>query len=365
MYAASGPARWRSPSRRPARASPTSRRARRRTATVTTCIRGAKIFISGGDHDLTDNIVHMTLARIDGAPAGHQGRLALLRAEAPRRATAALVDNDVQRRRPRPQDRLARPAEPRRSATASAAIAAAGSSASRTSGISLHVPDDERGAHHGRPERRRHGVGRVSRVARVRARRARRAARSARRDPARRRSPIIEHADVRRMLLRQKAIVEGGLALVARAALLRRPRAARDDADEQPRAAAARSAHADRQERSRPSAGFESNALARADPRRLRLLERVPARGVAARSEAQHHPRGHDRHPGGRPARSPRGREGRGGAGRARPRDFEGVRARARGELDRGPPRRRAIRRIASIRNGLLRSSTPCERSVD
>ena len=34
--------------------------------------------------------------------------------------------------------------------------------------------------------------------------------------------------------------------------------------------------------------GFESNALARADPRRLRLLERVPARGVAARSEAQH-----------------------------------------------------------------------------
>src|SRR5678815_1485049 len=36
-------------------------------------VRGAKIFISGGDHDLTDNVVHMTLARIRGAPAGMKG----------------------------------------------------------------------------------------------------------------------------------------------------------------------------------------------------------------------------------------------------------------------------------------------------
>lgn len=34
---------------------------------------GQKMFISGGDHDLTDNIVHMVLARIDGAPAGVKG----------------------------------------------------------------------------------------------------------------------------------------------------------------------------------------------------------------------------------------------------------------------------------------------------
>jgi alkylation response protein AidB-like acyl-CoA dehydrogenase len=33
------------------------------------------------------------------------------------------------------------------------------------------------------------------------------------RDPAAPQVPIVEHADVRRMLLRQKAIVEGGLAL--------------------------------------------------------------------------------------------------------------------------------------------------------
>lgn len=36
-------------------------------------IRGQKIFISGGDHQATDNFVHLTLARIDGAPAGIKG----------------------------------------------------------------------------------------------------------------------------------------------------------------------------------------------------------------------------------------------------------------------------------------------------
>ncbi|MFL1874203.1 acyl-CoA dehydrogenase C-terminal domain-containing protein [Hansschlegelia beijingensis] len=36
-------------------------------------ITGSKIFISSGEHDLTDNIVHLVLARIDGAPAGTKG----------------------------------------------------------------------------------------------------------------------------------------------------------------------------------------------------------------------------------------------------------------------------------------------------
>jgi len=36
-------------------------------------ISGQKIFISYGDHDLTDNIVHLLLARIDGAPPGVKG----------------------------------------------------------------------------------------------------------------------------------------------------------------------------------------------------------------------------------------------------------------------------------------------------
>jgi len=36
-------------------------------------ITGSKIFISGGEHDLADNIVHLVLARIDGAPEGTRG----------------------------------------------------------------------------------------------------------------------------------------------------------------------------------------------------------------------------------------------------------------------------------------------------
>lgn len=36
-------------------------------------IYGTKIFISGGDQDLTENIVHLVLARIEGAPAGTKG----------------------------------------------------------------------------------------------------------------------------------------------------------------------------------------------------------------------------------------------------------------------------------------------------
>jgi hypothetical protein len=36
-------------------------------------ISGTKIFISGGEQDLTENIVHLVLARIEGAPAGVRG----------------------------------------------------------------------------------------------------------------------------------------------------------------------------------------------------------------------------------------------------------------------------------------------------
>jgi len=36
-------------------------------------IKGQKIFISGGDHQLSDNIVHLVLAKIKGAPAGVKG----------------------------------------------------------------------------------------------------------------------------------------------------------------------------------------------------------------------------------------------------------------------------------------------------
>jgi alkylation response protein AidB-like acyl-CoA dehydrogenase len=36
-------------------------------------IKGTKIYISGGDHDLAANVVHLVLARVEGAPAGTKG----------------------------------------------------------------------------------------------------------------------------------------------------------------------------------------------------------------------------------------------------------------------------------------------------
>lgn len=36
-------------------------------------IKGTKIFISGGDHEYADNIIHLLLARVEGAPAGTKG----------------------------------------------------------------------------------------------------------------------------------------------------------------------------------------------------------------------------------------------------------------------------------------------------
>ncbi|MCX2888491.1 acyl-CoA dehydrogenase family protein [Pseudomonas sp. DCB_BI] len=41
-------------------------------------VTGNKLFISGGDHDLTDDILHLVLARLPGAPAGSRGLSLLL-----------------------------------------------------------------------------------------------------------------------------------------------------------------------------------------------------------------------------------------------------------------------------------------------
>ena len=48
-------------------------------------ITGQKIFISAGEHDLADNIIHLVLARIEGRAGGGEGHLAVSRAEIPAR----------------------------------------------------------------------------------------------------------------------------------------------------------------------------------------------------------------------------------------------------------------------------------------
>jgi hypothetical protein len=57
-------------------------------------ITGTKTFISCGEHDLTENIVHMVLARIEGAPPGTKG-ISLFIIPKLRPENGELVDNDV------------------------------------------------------------------------------------------------------------------------------------------------------------------------------------------------------------------------------------------------------------------------------
>jgi alkylation response protein AidB-like acyl-CoA dehydrogenase len=175
---------------------------------------GAKIFISGADQDLTDNVVQMTLARIDGAPAGIKG-VSLFAVPNRRIEGGRLVDNDVR---------------------VAGAIHKIGWRGLPSLILSLGERGDCRGwlvgeAHRGiaymfqmmNEARIMVGLNGVATAsAAYHEALAYAATRTQGRPPAARHSgsqiSIMSHADVRRMLLRQKAIVEGGLALVATAA---------------------------------------------------------------------------------------------------------------------------------------------------
>ena len=56
---------------------------------------GTKIFISGGDQDITENIVHMVLARVNGAPPGTKGLSLFIVPKKRFAADGSLVSNDV------------------------------------------------------------------------------------------------------------------------------------------------------------------------------------------------------------------------------------------------------------------------------
>ncbi|MDB5282248.1 MAG: Acyl-CoA dehydrogenase domain protein [Bacteroidota bacterium] len=57
-------------------------------------VKGQKVFISCGDHDACENIVHLMLARIEGAPAGTKG-ISLFVVPKHRMENGKLVSNDV------------------------------------------------------------------------------------------------------------------------------------------------------------------------------------------------------------------------------------------------------------------------------
>lgn len=59
-------------------------------------IEGQKIFISSGDHDATENVIHLMLARIEGAPAGTKGISLFVVPKYRLTADGGMEDNDVQ-----------------------------------------------------------------------------------------------------------------------------------------------------------------------------------------------------------------------------------------------------------------------------
>jgi butyryl-CoA dehydrogenase len=58
-------------------------------------IKGQKIFISAGDHDVTENIIHLVLARIDGAPKGTKGISLFIVPKNRENTEGGLTPNDV------------------------------------------------------------------------------------------------------------------------------------------------------------------------------------------------------------------------------------------------------------------------------
>ncbi|MEU2254798.1 acyl-CoA dehydrogenase [Nocardia xishanensis] len=181
---------------------------------------GSKMWISGGDHELTENIVHLVLAKIPGGPAGTKGISLFVVPKFLVGADGTLGErNDVVL------------------AGLNHKMGYRGTTNTVLNfGEGRHTPDGAPGAVGylvGEPHRglsymfhmmneARLGVGLgatalgytgyLKSVEYARQRHQGRAVTA--KDPAAPQSPIVEHADVKRMLLAQKAYVEGALALL-------------------------------------------------------------------------------------------------------------------------------------------------------
>ena len=177
-------------------------------------IKGQKIYISGGDHNAVDNVVHLTLARIKGAPAGTKGISLFVVPKHRPTADGELEFNDV---------------------TTAGIYGKMGQKGYVAAHLMLGEGEDCQGYLVGEPHKglkymfqmmneARIGTGLVSAGAASAAYYA--SLKYAHERPQGRHPSnkdvnqpqvlIIEHADVRRMLLLQKAVVEGSMALLLR-----------------------------------------------------------------------------------------------------------------------------------------------------
>ncbi len=178
-------------------------------------ISGQKIFISGGDHQYADNFVHLVLARIEGAPKGTKGISLFVVPKHRLKEDGTLEYNDVM---------------------TVADFQKMGQRGYCTTHLGFGDTDDCRGwlvgeEHKGLNQMflmmngARIAVGRGAAAITMAAYRAslqyanerpqgRKLTANGKKNPSEKQSLIIEHPDVRRMLLLQKAIAEGSLSLV-------------------------------------------------------------------------------------------------------------------------------------------------------
>lgn len=174
-------------------------------------LKGRKIFTSAGEHDGVDNIIHLMLAKIPGAPLGVKG-ISLFVVPKKRMENGKLVSNDV---------------------AASEVYHKMGYRGAPILGLSLGENNDCRGYLVGEPHQGLRYMFQMMNEARLGVGMGAAAIASAayyaaldytrqrlqgrkpnEKDPAKPQTPIIEHADVKRMLLFQKAVVEGSLSLI-------------------------------------------------------------------------------------------------------------------------------------------------------
>jgi alkylation response protein AidB-like acyl-CoA dehydrogenase len=182
-------------------------------------IKGQKVFISAGDHDAVDNIVHLMLVRIQGAPKGTRGISLFVVPKYRPSPDGSLVDNDV---------------------TSTGIYHKMGQRGTPAMHLTMGDRDDCRGWLVGEPHRGLNYMFQMMNEARIGVGMTGTAIASAayyaslayaKERPQSRRlneknlldSPqtmIINHPDVKRMLLFQKAVVEGSLSLLLESARL-------------------------------------------------------------------------------------------------------------------------------------------------
>jgi len=181
-------------------------------------ISGQKIFISGGDHQYAENIVHLLLARIEGAPAGTKGISLFIVPKMRLNENGSLEPNDV---------------------TTVADFEKMGQKGYCTTHLGFGDEDNCHGYLVGEENKGLHYMFLMMNGARIAVGRAgsaiasgayyasleyanerpqgRKLSSDGKKDLKEKQSLIIEHPDVRRMLMLQKAMVEGSMNLIFKA----------------------------------------------------------------------------------------------------------------------------------------------------